>query len=275
MIRKSQFNSRGQVLLIVVITMIVALTAGLTIASRTITNLKLSKQNEESQRAFQAASAGIDKLINAAAGANGGGTLENAEFLTKVLEQDADNYVLNNGAAIDQDRGMDIWLSAHPTFSTQYIGSFTLYFGTGTGADAQNCTATSGKNVMPALEIVMLEGTIATPTLEKYVYDPCGSRRASNNFAPAIDAGSAGGVNFLHNTGAISVTNGLVARVVPIYNSAVVGVRWAPSGGAPIPVQGKLLESTGTSGETQRRIVYFESLPQIPVEVFPYVIMSQ
>lgn len=272
MLRKSQFNSQGQVLLIVVVTMIVALTAGLSIASRTITNLQLSKQNEESQRAFQAASAGIEKLINAAAGVEEGGSLENAEFQTKVLEQDSDNYLLNNGGAIDQDRGMDIWLSAHPNFSSQYTGNFTLYFGTGTGADAQNCTATSGKNVMPALEIVMLEGTTAAPTLEKYVYDPCGGRRTTNNFAAGGGAGSAGGVNFQHNTGTISVTNGLVARVVPIYNSAIVGVRWSA---ANPPVQGKLLESTGTSGETQRRIVYFESLPQIPVEVFPYVIMSQ
>ena len=47
-------------LLVVVLTMIVALTVGLSLASRTITNMKISKQNEESQRAFQAAEAGIE-----------------------------------------------------------------------------------------------------------------------------------------------------------------------------------------------------------------------
>lgn len=256
--------------------MIVALTAGLSIASRTITNLQLSKQNEESQRAFQAASAGIEKLINAAAGVEESGDLENAEFSTRVVPQDEPQYLLNNGGAIDQDRGMDIWLSAHPNFSPQYNGSFRLYFGSGTGDSAQSCSVTSGSRVMPALEVVMLEGTVASPTLEKYVFDPCAGRRSSNNFAPANTAStSIGNVNLQHNIAVINVTNGLVARVVPLYNSAIIGIDWSPSAGIPIPVQGKLLESTGSSGETKRRIVYFESLPQMPVEVFPYVMMSQ
>lgn len=273
MLKRKQFDNRGQVLLIVVVTMIVALTAGLTIASRTITNLQLSKQNEESQRAFQAASAGIEKFLNAATGTEGTGELDTASFATTVLPQNTNEYLLNNGAAIDQDRGMDIWLSSHPDFSAQYNGTFTLYFGTGTGTQAQNCTDSSGKNVMPALEVVMLEGTVTAPTFEKYVYDPCGSRRSSNNFSAGnTTTTTISGSPFQANTGAITVTNGLVAKVIPLYNSAIVGVRWSA---ATPPVQGKLLESTGKSGETQRKIVYFESLPQIPIEVFPYAIMSQ
>ena len=43
--------------------MIVALTVGLSIAARIVTELKISKQNEESQRAFQAAEAGIQQTI--------------------------------------------------------------------------------------------------------------------------------------------------------------------------------------------------------------------
>lgn len=273
---KIEFNSKGQVLLIVVVTMIVALTAGLTIASRTITNLRLSNQNEESQRAFQAASAGIERFLNATTGSEGTGDFEDATFETTVLTQDADEYLLNNGAAIDQDRGMDIWLSAHPDFSTQYNGSFTLHFGIDTSENTQSCSVTTGRNVMPALEIVMLTGSVSNPSLSKYVYDPCATRRSFNNFAnPGSSGATIEGVDMQHSTAVINVTNGLVARVIPIYNSAVIGINWAPSGGAPIPIQGKLLESTGQAGETQRKIVYFESLPQIPVEVFPYVIMSQ
>lgn len=276
MLKRTDFNSSGQVLLIVVVTMIVALTAGLTIASRTITNLKLSKQNEESQKAFQAASAGIEKFLNAATGSEGSGELDEASFQTTVLTQDSDEYLLNNGAAIDQDRGMDIWLSTHPDFSNQFDGTFTLHFGSAIGNDTQDCAVTSGRNVMPALEIVILTGTVTNPSVAKYVYDPCDARRAANNFnAGTSTSVNIGGINLSNGTGAISVTNGLIARVIPLYNSAVIGINWAPSGGLPIPIQGKLLESTGKSGETQRRIVYFESLPQIPVEVFPYVMMSQ
>ncbi len=276
MLKRTDFNASGQVLLIVVVTMIVALTAGLTIASRTITNLKLSKQNEESQKAFQAASSGIEKFLNAATGSNGSGDLDSATFATTVLTQDAPEYLLNNAAEVDQDRGMDIWLSSHPDYSNQYDGTFVLNFGTNEIGNVQSCAVSSGKNVMPALEIVMLTGTVTTPTLSKYVYDPCPARRTNNNFsAPNASTATIGGVNFQHVTPSISVTNGLIARVVPLYNSAVIGISWTPNSGIPIPVQGKLLESTGKSGETQRKIVYFESLPQIPAEVFPYAIISQ
>lgn len=271
MLKKSTYNSRGQVLLIVVVTMIVALTAGLTIASRTITNLRLTKQNEESQRAFQAASAGIDKLINAAAGVEESGTLEDAGFQTKVLEQSASDYLLNNGTIIDQDRGMDVWLSDYPNFGSLYTGNVTFRFGT----SGQDCTATSGENVVPALEIVMLTGTVTNPSLSKYVFDPCSSRRtggAGNNFSSGSVAPiTIDGVNFDYSTNAISVTNGLIAKVLPLYNSAVIGIQWS---GTP-KSQGKLIESTGSSGETSRKVLYFESHPQIPTEVFPYVMVSQ
>ena len=59
----SEASRQGQMLLVVVLTMIVALTVGLSVVSRTITNLRISRQSEESQRAFQAAEAGIEKTI--------------------------------------------------------------------------------------------------------------------------------------------------------------------------------------------------------------------
>jgi Tfp pilus assembly protein PilX len=56
-------SEKGQMLLIVVLIMVVALTVGLSIAARSLVNLKIATDDENSQRAFSAAEAGIERLI--------------------------------------------------------------------------------------------------------------------------------------------------------------------------------------------------------------------
>ena len=60
----SNFQSqKGQALLIVVLAMVVALTVGLSVVSRSITNLKNSQQEIDSQKALSAAEAGVELAI--------------------------------------------------------------------------------------------------------------------------------------------------------------------------------------------------------------------
>jgi Tfp pilus assembly protein PilX len=168
-------ESSGQVLLIVIITMIVALTVGLSLASRTISNLKISKQNEDSQRAFQAASAGIEKYLNQSSGSGADVSLTNATFSTTVTALQGTQILLNNGGLVDQDRGIDLWLSKYPDYSdTPYTGTVDIYWGT---SGTLNCsTSPSDKSkITPALEVIILSGNPLSPTVEKRVYDPCNS----------------------------------------------------------------------------------------------------
>lgn len=272
--KNEKIGSSGQVLLIVVVTMVVALTVGLSLLSRTITNLKLSKQSDDSQRAFQAASAGIDKYINQAGG--GLNTLDNATFNTTVIPLQSNEILLNNGDPVDQDRGIDVWLSGYPSFSPQYDGSLIVYWG---DTNQTQCAVGQGKNTRAALEILLLRGTVTNPTVTKLVYDSCAAIRGNNFTAPA-GGGSVAGTT-LNNSSASLIfsapagTAGLIMKVIPIYNSARIAVRFVPAAGITAPAQGKLIESTGTSGDTKRKISYFESYPQIPNEVLPYSILSQ
>lgn len=258
-------RNSGQVLLIVIVTMIVALTAGLSIASRTITNLKLSKQNEDSQRAFQAASAGIDKYINAASGTNTN-TLNNATFKTTVTTVNGANILLNNGEPVDQDRGIDVWLSTYPNYAAPlYNGVITLYWG---NQNQNKCTSGNGTSTRAAIEVVILTSN-ATP-VSKYVFDRCsriaGSLQPSSAFGAAFN-----GVTYDSTAAIPAVTNGMIMKVIPLYNSTIIGLQ----GEAAFPSQGKVIQSTGTSGDSARKIIYFESYPQIPNEIFPYVVLSQ
>ena len=54
----------GQILILVLLIVVVSLAVGLSVASRNLTNLKISTQTEESQRAFSAAEGGVEDVLS-------------------------------------------------------------------------------------------------------------------------------------------------------------------------------------------------------------------
>lgn len=58
-------NKKGQIVIVLLLTMLVALAIGLTITQRSITDIATSTQTEQSSRAFSAAEAGIEKALKA------------------------------------------------------------------------------------------------------------------------------------------------------------------------------------------------------------------
>ena len=281
-------GQKGQILLIVVLTMIVALTVGLSIAARVVTELKLSKQNEESQRAFQAAESGIQQTIERQSAI---GTLNspinldnNASFSTTFTTDNGTAIIVNNGQEVDQASGADVWLSdysANPAslFLNQMGGgspvAITIYWG---NSSQTSCSASSGDSVAPAIEVVLLRGTVANPTIQKNVYEAAGCSRISGATAGTTSGGpyTLKGVTFRNSASltfeGASLSNGLIMKVIPIFNSSLVGFQ---SSGVVFPAQGSIVTSTGTSGDTVRKVVYFQSYPQLPLEIFPYSLLSQ
>ncbi len=266
-------NSRsGQMLLVVVLTMIVALTVGLSVVSRTITNLRISRQNEESQRAFKAAEAGIEQALQSDTGPLSRAFSNNAEYSITRMNPEGTSFLLNGGELVDQGTGADLWLSKYPDFTDQVLSAdVTIYWST---VDQNSCVSTSGESVNSALEVAILSGNVASPLLNKYVFDSCGR---INGATPALNGGPVEGV-FFNYAATIPVSNGLIMRLIPIYNSTKVGITSVhPVSGLPValPPQGTIIESVGESGETVRKVQYFSSHPLIPFEIFPYSLISQ
>jgi Tfp pilus assembly protein PilX len=56
-------HQRGQVLLVIVLLITVATTIGLSVATRSIVNLRLSAEEDHTQRAFSAAEAGLEQSL--------------------------------------------------------------------------------------------------------------------------------------------------------------------------------------------------------------------
>ena len=56
-------KKKGQVLVLVLLVVVVALAVGLSVASRNLTNLRITTQSEQSQRAFNAAEGGNEHAL--------------------------------------------------------------------------------------------------------------------------------------------------------------------------------------------------------------------
>lgn len=276
-------NQSGQVLLIVVLVMVVALTVGLSVVSRTIIDLQTAKEEESSARAFSAAEAGVERALKSGVDINSPsvGSDTNTSYTANVTAIAGSQVAINGGNFVPKDEGVDIWLSDYPTFANPSSGNFfSVYF----GAPTDSCS-TNPENA-PALEVIVLSGDIAQPQniqSKRYVFDPCPNRRASNNFSDT-DSGSytTAGVTFpfrtpLGGVARIILDNALLARVIPIYKLSPIGIYACNNGGnncINLPTQGKRIESTGKSGLTQRKVVYYQGYDSLMSEFFQYGIFS-
>ena len=271
-------KERGQVLLIVLLVMVIALTVGLSVASRNITNLRTSREEASSQKALAAAEAGIEQALKTNTTIPIGtsftgepqttyGTTVNAVSGTEVL--------LTGGNVVPKDEGADIWLVPHnlppdetPNFSLPWTGNLTIYW----GDTSDVCDQTPANNTMAALEVAVVSGPVSSPVLTRSAYDPCAIGRSSNNFSAALGGGTVSDKSFSHSTSIIPITSGLLVRVAPLYASTPIAV--TVNTGPALPSQGIRIDSTGESQGTSRKINVFKGYPQLPVQYFLYGLFS-
>lgn len=268
-LRKQLQANTGQALLIVVLIMVVALTVTLSLVSRSIVNLKTSVDQTNSQQALAAAEAGIEQSIKNNASIAQQTFSNNASFSTTYTQVAGNtSFLANGGNLVSKNEGAYIWLSRYdPTGSwgnPKWTGDLTIYWGDINTSD----------NLNAALEITVISGANpASAIIKRYALDPYGAR--GNNFLLVSAGGpfTVGSRTFkyryvLNNANAIS--NGFLVRIIPIYYSTYIGI----AGSTALPEQGNLITADGTKADTKRRITVFEGYPQLPVEFFPYSLLS-
>lgn len=261
---------RGQILLISLLVLTVALTVGLSVAVRTITTTRMTAAEDSSQRAFSAAEAGIERALTATAGQTITGDFisNNSSYSTSASLLSGDEILVANGAFINKDDAVDVWLSDYPDYTNPWSpggpSNLAIYWGDLTDI----CNQSELSNSMAAIEVILLSGTVATPTIDHFAFDPCAARRASNHFDTVLAGGVVAGKSFAYSV-TIPITSGLLARIVPLYVRTYVGVS-----GTGLPPQGTVITSTGNSGGTQRKIVSFRGYSKPPIEFYPFLIFS-
>ena len=264
---KHNNGQKGQILLIVVLAAVISLTVGLSAVSRTITNTRVSTEEANSQKALSAAEAGIEELINKENFLEGTGlkSLSNqSKFNAVATDISGDNFLVDNGQTIKQDDGADVWLSTYPNFTAPFwSGTMTVLY-----KDNDGCSVSGNQVVNPAIEVVVISGTNRNiPNMTRTVYDNCG--RSGGNFNNPSDGSftlpAAPNVMFNHRFNVV-INNGFIARIVPLYADTTLGVQSSVS----LPAQGYVFESTGTAGNTTRKVEVYQGFPKLPIEFFPY-----
>src|SRR5690349_3201017 len=101
-------HERGQILLIVVLVMTVALTIGLSVATRTINNIRTSTDEENSQRAFSAAEAGIEQALQNSTASSGTFANNTSSYQTSIATVAGLDVSLNNKVPILKDNIGDL-----------------------------------------------------------------------------------------------------------------------------------------------------------------------
>lgn len=266
-------NQRGQALLIVVLVLVVALTVGLSVASRSITNLRTSQDQASSQKALAAAESGVEQAIKnqnqpLLEGSFNG---ENTNYKTTVTQiSGATKFLIhgNNDQINEITKGTSayIWTTDYTVANpVGWTGTLTISWGDSSGPACPNAAA---------LEVSVISGTKASPTSQKYVYDPCTGR---NNGFDTADVHAGGTINFPNLSYHVILTptlinSALLISVNPHYADTRIGV--LGSGAKPLPAQGANIDSTGTDNQVQRRAFVFQGLPQIPAEFSSYTIFS-
>lgn len=268
-------SQSGQILLVVVLAAVISLTVGLSVASRVITNTKTTTDEANSQKALSAAEAGVEQqikspVVNAAPTPITFGN--GSSVVAKNIQLASSRLLINGGNSVNQDDGVDIWLSTYPNYTLpQFNGNIKLYW-TDNNTDSSYCTQNA------AIEVVVLSGASkASPSVKRYAFDPTCSGTRNDGFTDTSTntAKQISGITFNHYA-VIPVTNGFIARAVPLYAGSKFAIEGFAVGSTvtpqTLPSQGYLIESTGTASNTTRTLRVFQGYPKLPTEYFPYTL---
>lgn len=229
-------SKEGQVVLIVLLVMSVILVVGLSIASRSVTDIKISQQSQEAARALWVAQAGLEEAMksNRSIASSEEKKLSGVDYsVTKTGIGGAAEFVFPGNFGPDEPA--TLWLDG-------YAGSSLTFFW---GKEIPPVFS----DTTPALEATLIYKAGVNYLTKRYVYDPYQNRSTKTNFNDVVFGGSCGDTNFAFNSGAINIpASSYLVRLKLLFNDTAqpIGVR----GNAVLPPQGNCFDSTATVPES-------------------------
>lgn len=294
--RKLPNNTSGQALLLVLLSMSVVLTIVLSILARSTLDIGISSRSEESVRAFSAAEAGIEQRLVAGVYGPYSGSVGDSTFSGDVtgFSSGVSEFVLPS--SLYSGESATVWFVSHDANGDlSCSGPDNPCF---TGSQIQVCWGKEGTSTnlstTPALEVSIIYlrslGNYTTARIAREVTDPNSSRRSSNSFS-ATDGGTCevngqifafkktvdfgnGGLKILPAS-VYQQPNGLqLARIASLYNTDMghpVSVKVIS--GSTLPGQGVVINSSGVSGASARKVEVIRGFEELP-GIFESVVFS-
>lgn len=287
-------SEKGQALLIILLIMAVVLTIALSLISRSVTDITITQKEEEAARAYSAAEAGIERSLQSGANTNSTfATGDSFNTLTLPLAKASISFLVP--LLMSSGETTPVWLVSHNSNGALVCTAQDICF---TGSEVKVCWGDkdklSNEATTPALELTIIYTTanndLSTAKVARTVLDPYVGRPDSNNF----DQGSQGPCTIDNKEMAFSKTINLstafpgitlrslvdetkgpqIARLRLLYNTDrahPVGLTITSTGS--FPQQGNTIESSGTSGQSTRKVKVFQLYPDLP-PVFDYGLFS-
>lgn len=284
-------NQTGQVILVLILIITVALAIGLSVIQRSLSDVSTSSKVEQSSRAFSAAEAGIEKALKG--------------------DYSGVNFTENNSSARVTDKGLIPIVGQltfrqdpleYPALSKEEVAHIWL---ADPNADLPTCTPTdvcykqdtlevywgNSTTDRAALELILVYWNGASYQSRKWYLDQTSASRSSpNGFEQVNCTGnySLAGYQCKYVLGDSSDPGGplpasiaemMLLRARLLYNSSSQSLAiWVPESATcgaacSIPPQARNLVSTGTSGTTQRKVKLFQIDKVVP-PYFDYAIFS-
>jgi Tfp pilus assembly protein PilX len=262
-------KSSGQTLLVVVLIISVSLIISLSVISRTITDVTVTNKEEESQRAFSAAEAGIEKSLLSGNSITTPTNLTNASFTTNVsnFSQGISKFV--NPTLLNSGESMTVWFVAHNA-----DGSMA---NTSSFAGTKMNVCWNGDTAIEVTVYYTSDGSanLANMQLFRAAFDANVTR--GDNFA-GVDLGtpcSIGNNNFDHQkliTLPTPIAGLKFAKVKVLYNVNPVDIGIDSTDNNTFPSQGVIIDSTGsactgsscTTSDSNRKITVVEGYNEVP-----------
>ena len=250
-------HSSGQALLITLLVLAVALTAGLSLVARTVTDISISEKESASSKAFEAAEAGVEKALQKieTSGVYSGETFTlqpgGEKAGVKVVVSKPTGELANR--EIYSGEATTFWLNSFllngkdfPSYEEEGVTKILSY---------------GGNNIK-----VCWSGS---DNIEAAIYYQSEGDKVKREYL----SGS-GGCLGLDNKAMISLPSGTKFINVRFYGGDSDVVTVAMEGlGANLPRQGNLITSEATVGDVVRKVTVFQGWP-VPPSFFDFALFS-
>lgn len=282
-------KSSGQAVLLVILGMAVVLTIVLSVVSRSVTDVSVTKVEEDSSKAFSAAEAGIEKLLI------GGSPIFGEQLDNQAFIESAQASALGEGESFfsfdetykSGDIGT-IWFVSHDSNDPSKLAPCSVSSPCFNG-DIEDICWNGIDEEAPAVELTFYYDTVggfsvgdfSGVKVKRLAFDPVANRSAGFGTIsqPPADDQNLNSYRFCTGNIRRNVIGGgsgqlLFARVKFLYNT-VTGYNFGIKvSSGTLPSQGRQLESKGTAGSAARKIVVNDYY-RAPLGIFEAGIFSQ
>jgi hypothetical protein len=246
----------GQVGLLLLVIMGVVVALVMSVASRSLSDTVLSRQERESSAAFSVAETGVENALNA---------LRQGEIPAGVVTLPTTAGLVSGQYEVTSNSSFGLFVkegeTAHLDLST-YVPILTIAWTKKADTTENLTTCTEGSLSAPAaIEVSALNAT----SVNRSYYNPAGCNPGANGFTGSADGGSTyrSSVNYAVPAGTTML------RIKPIYAGATLSVT-----GVGLNNQLYLIQSKAEGGDARKEIEVRRGL-DAPPSIFDFAVFTE